>query len=67
MPGALVSIVASSVPMPEIALVCGGDGRFELRLPAGRFTFQAHGATRTGQVEVEGAPANDEILIVMES
>jgi hypothetical protein len=66
-PGALVSIVASSVPMPEIALVCDGEGRFGLRLPAGRFTFRAHGGTRTGQVEVEGAPAGVEILIVIES
>jgi hypothetical protein len=65
-PGALVSIVDSSVPMPEITLVCNKDGRFGLRLPAGRFIFRAHGDERTGLVEVEGAAAGDEILIVME-
>jgi hypothetical protein len=38
-----------------------------LRLPAGRFTFRAHGGERIGlvEVEVEGA-VGDEILIVVE-
>jgi hypothetical protein len=64
-PGALVSIVESTVPMPEIALVCDEQGRFSLRLPPGRFRLRAHGAGGSGDVEVEGAPADDEIVIVI--
>jgi protocatechuate 3,4-dioxygenase beta subunit len=64
-PGALVTIVESTVPMPEIALQCDDDGRFSLRLPAGRFTFRAHGAGGSGDARVEGAPADDEIAIVI--
>ena len=65
MPEPLVAIVESTVPMPEIALLGDAGGRFWLRLPPGRFTLRAHGAGGTGQVEVEGAPADDEILIVI--
>jgi Carboxypeptidase regulatory-like domain len=64
-PDALVTIVESTVPMPEIALMCDADGRFSLRLPPGRFRLRAHGAGGTGEVEVEGAPAGDEIVIVI--
>jgi hypothetical protein len=67
-PNALVTIVESTVPMPEIALMCDADGRFSLRLPAGRFRFRAHGAGGSGdaEVEVDGAPAaDDEIVIVI--
>lgn len=61
---ALVSIVASSVPMPELALLTGPDGTLRLRLPAGRFTLRAHAGDATGDVEVDGAPADDDIVIV---
>jgi hypothetical protein len=65
-PGARIAIVASSVPMPEIALVSDADGSFSLRLPAGRFTLRAHGPGGTsGEVEVEGAPASGRIVIVV--
>jgi hypothetical protein len=65
-PGALVSIVESTVPMPEIAMKADEDGRFALRLPPGRFRLRAHGQDGTGDVEVEGAPAEDEIVIVLD-
>lgn len=64
-PEALVSIVASTVPMPEIALLSDSRGSFALRLPPGRFTLRAHGAGGTGEAEVEGAPADEEIVIVI--
>jgi hypothetical protein len=63
-PGAHVVIVAGSVPMPEIALLCDDAGRFALRLPPGVFTLRAHGPTGTGEVEVEGGRA-DEIVITI--
>ena len=52
-PDALVSIVAGTVPMPEIALLVDAEGRFALRLPDGRFTLRAHAAAGTGDAEVE--------------
>jgi hypothetical protein len=64
-PGALVTIVESSVPMPEIALVCDERGRFSLRLPPGRFKLSAHAAEGSGEADAEGAPADDEIVIVI--
>jgi hypothetical protein len=60
-----VTIVESTVPMPEIALLCDDDGRFSLRLPTGRFTLRAHGAGGSGDAAVEGAPAAGEIVIVV--
>jgi carboxypeptidase family protein len=64
-PDALVTIPESTVPMPEIALMCDAQGRFSLRLPPGRFTFRAHGGGGSGDAEAEGAPSNDEIVIVI--
>ena len=64
-PDALVSIVESTVPMPEVALVGDADGRFALSLPPGRFTLRAHAAAGTGQVDVEGTPTEHEIVIVI--
>jgi hypothetical protein len=66
-PDALVAIVASSVPMPEIALVSDYAGRFTLRLPPGNFTLRASGPTGTGQADAQGPPAHEEILIVIGS
>lgn len=60
-----MTIVESTVPMPEIALMCDEHGRFSLRLPPGRFVLRAHGGGGTGETEVEGAPARDDILIVI--
>ena len=64
-PDAIVTIVESTVPMPEIALLCDAHGRFSLRLPAGRFTLRAHGGGGSGDADAEGAPADDEIVIVI--
>lgn len=66
-PNALVTIVESTVPMPEIALMCDADGRLSLRLPAGRFRLRAHGAGGAGdaEVEVDGAPAADDEFVIV--
>ena len=63
-PDATVAIVAGSVPMPEIALLCDGDGRFQLRLPPGRFTLRAHGPGGSGEVDV-APPSEGEARIVI--
>jgi Carboxypeptidase regulatory-like domain len=62
-PNASIVIVAASVPMPEIALLSDGEGRFSLRLPAGSFTLRAHGPAGTGETEVEDPSTGDEIVI----
>lgn len=65
-PGASVVIVESTVPMPEIALLCDNAGRFEVRLPPGRFVLRAHSPIGgMGEVEVEGAPSVEEIVIMI--
>jgi len=62
-PGALVVIVESTVPMPELALQCDDDGRFAIRLPAGRFTLRAHAPDgRQGETTVT-VPGAREILV----
>ncbi len=64
--GARVVIVASSVPIPEIALISDANGGFSLRLPAGRFTLRAHGREGTsGEIEVQGAPDDSEFVITI--
>jgi hypothetical protein len=50
---ARITIVAASVPMPEIALLSGSEGDFELALPQGRFRLRAHGPRgEVGEAEV---------------
>jgi Carboxypeptidase regulatory-like domain len=63
-PDALVSIVAGTVPMPEIALLVDAEGRFALRLPDGRFTLRAHAAAGTGDAEVERPRDRDVVIAV---
>jgi hypothetical protein len=63
-PEALVSIVAGTVPMPEIALMADAEGRFALRLPAGRFTLRAHGPGGSGEAEV-APPSAAEVVITV--
>lgn len=63
-PDALVTIVAGTVPMPEIALMADADGRFALRLPDGRFTLRAHGGGGTGEAQVE-RPGDDRVVIAV--
>jgi len=62
---ARVVIVASSVPVPEIALLSDDDGRFSVWLPPGAFTFRAHGAAGTGETEVEDDAPGHEIVIAV--
>jgi hypothetical protein len=64
-PYAIVVIVSGSVPMPEIALCTGADGRFGLRLPPGIFTLRAHGPDGSGDAAVEAGTAGDEIVITI--
>lgn len=65
-PAASVAIVASTVPMPEISLLCDAAGHFELRLPPGNFVLRAHSpGGAVGDADVEGSPSVDEIVIVV--
>jgi hypothetical protein len=64
-PEAVVVIVAGSVPMPEIGLLCDGDGRFSLRLTEGVFTLRAHGPAGTGEAAVRSPPSSGEVRIVL--
>jgi hypothetical protein len=53
-PEASVTVVESSVPFPEIGLLSDEQGVLQLSLPAGRFTFRAHGpgdTSGTGTVD----------------
>jgi Carboxypeptidase regulatory-like domain len=66
-PNALVAIVASTVPMPEIALQTDAAGRFALRLPPGRFTLRAHAPGGIGDADVErteGAGPGDVVIVI---
>lgn len=65
-PDAIVSVLRSSVPFPEIALIPDQSGAVELRLPAGRYTFEARDAERRGEavVQCDGAgPVAVDILL----
>ena len=61
---ALVTIVAGTVPMPEIALMADAQGRFALGLPDGRFTLRAHGSAGSGEADVE-RPRDREVVIAI--
>jgi hypothetical protein len=50
--------------MPEMPLLDDADGRFRLRLPAGRFTLRAHSASGVGDAQVDW-PADHEALIAV--
>ncbi|MBL7255720.1 carboxypeptidase regulatory-like domain-containing protein [Paractinoplanes lichenicola] len=60
---AAVVVVAGSVPIPELALLSGPDGRFTLRLPPGRFTLRAHGDPGRGETTVDTTALGAEIVI----
>ena len=67
--GAIVAIEASTVPVPEIALVTDDDGIARLSLPPGKFRIGAR--TKDGrQASVttggEGVEPGAEILITLE-
>jgi hypothetical protein len=62
--GARVMITASSIPVPEIALLTNDDGRFSIRLPSGQYTFQAYGSGGAmGQTDLQATPDLDEFVI----
>jgi hypothetical protein len=63
-PDAHVTVVAGTVPVPEIALTVDAGGRFTLRLPDGRFTLRAHAGAGTGEAEVE-RPGDDSVVIAL--
>lgn len=61
--GASLAVTRSTVPFPEIALLADDDGRLELRLPDGDFTFAAHdSAGRSGEVTVAGARGGEVVV-----
>lgn len=63
--GALVVIIESTVPMPEMAIECDDAGRFAVRLADGRFTFRAHAPDgRTGEATIK-VPRGAEVRIVI--
>ncbi|GAB2586444.1 hypothetical protein Aab01nite_51560 [Paractinoplanes abujensis] len=50
---AAVVVVSATVPIPELALLSGPDGRFTLRLPPGRFTLRAQGEPGSGEASLD--------------
>ncbi|MGK5545294.1 carboxypeptidase-like regulatory domain-containing protein [Streptomyces sp. URMC 127] len=58
--GARVALTGGPVPVPDIAAVTGGDGRFALTAPAaGTYTLvcRGDGGTATARVRVPAAAA----------
>jgi len=63
--GALVVIVESTVPMPELAIQCDDAGRFAVGLLDGRFPFRAHAPdARSGEATVE-RPRDPDIRVTI--
>lgn len=62
--GAFVTIATASVPVPEIAVVTDAMGRFQLRLPAGRFTLRAHAGGRVTDAAIE-TPGDTRVAMVL--
>jgi hypothetical protein len=63
-PGALVTVVSGTVPVPELALIADHEGQVRLRLPDGRYRLRAIAATgQSGEGEVSGADTNFVITI----
>jgi hypothetical protein len=61
-PDAVIAVVSSTVPFPEIALRCDADGRFALRLPHGRFVLRALAGGASGDAEVEAASRHEIVI-----
>ncbi|HYN03938.1 MAG TPA: hypothetical protein VE359_15930 [Vicinamibacteria bacterium] len=60
---AVVAVVRSSVPFPEIALLTDEAGAVELHVPAGVFAFRAQGPGGTsGEVEVTSPGAVESVI-----
>jgi len=63
--GANVSVVWSSVPVPEIALLTDAHGVLRLPLPPGRFRLRAHApGSASGEAEVDGCDEGEIVLTV---
>lgn len=66
-PGATVSVVWSTVPVPEMALVTDVNGVVRLNLPPGRFRLRAHAPDgKSGEAEVEGGEGGEMVIEVLE-
>lgn len=60
---AVVAVVRSSVPFPEIALLTDETGAVELHLPDGVFAFRARGPGDTsGEVEMTSPGAVESVI-----
>lgn len=62
--GAYVTIAKSTVLLPEIAVVSGPDGGFELRLPEGNFTLRAQAGQLVGSASFNSADEQDVRIVV---
>lgn len=62
--GAYVTIANSTVLIPEIAVVSGPDGGFELRLPAGIFTLSVHAGRLRGRATFNSADEQEVRIVV---
>jgi hypothetical protein len=63
---ASVTVVRSTVPFPEIALIPDADGIVDVLLPPGSFTFRAHGPfAQQGEATVTRPGTEDEIVQIV--
>jgi hypothetical protein len=63
---ATVTVVRSTVPFPEIALIPDADGIVEVKLPPGTFTFQAYGPfAQQGEATVTRPEAEEEVVQIV--
>ena len=66
---ASVTIVASTIAMPEIALLSDESGVVQMTLPKGRFTFQSYGPNGLQgmiSVETDGIHASTAEIVLAE-
>ena len=66
---ASVTIVVSTIAMPEIALLSDESGVVQMTLPKGRFTFQCYGPNGlqgTISVETDGIHASTAEIVLAE-
>lgn len=62
--GAIISVIDGTVQLPEMAIRTDADGRFRLRLPAGRFVLEVvvNGESKRVEVQSAGDPQQDLLL-----
>jgi hypothetical protein len=62
---AFVTVVAGTVPVPELALLTGEDGTFSIGLPDGCFRLRANTAdARVGEAEIDWAVEADQEIVI---